>query len=170
MASHSIKDVLESPLLDVGEEDALSSSQRQQLQQILKERAAQHQSKLASISLLRHPLTTLRLFLLAVLDLITSFLRHASRHGVAVFLVFLLLALGTLAYLLPGSHQATVQAIEQQLLLALWWIGLGVLSSVGLGTGLHTFLLYVYYLTLSFFFSHSLFIFMFFSCFFDFFV
>ena len=25
----------------------------------------------------------------------------------------------------------------------LWWVGLGVLSSVGLGTGLHTFLIYL---------------------------
>ena len=25
----------------------------------------------------------------------------------------------------------------------LWWVGLGVLSSVGLGTGLHTFILYL---------------------------
>jgi hypothetical protein len=24
-----------------------------------------------------------------------------------------------------------------------WWVGLGILSSVGLGTGLHTFLLYL---------------------------
>ena len=25
----------------------------------------------------------------------------------------------------------------------MWWVGLGVLSSVGLGTGLHTFLIYL---------------------------
>ena len=29
------------------------------------------------------------------------------------------------------------------LMWCLWWVGLGVLSSVGLGTGLHTFLLYL---------------------------
>ncbi len=32
---------------------------------------------------------------------------------------------------------------EKYLLWCLWWVGLGVLSSVGLGTGLHTFLLYL---------------------------
>lgn len=32
---------------------------------------------------------------------------------------------------------------EIGLLFAFYWVGLGVLSSVGLGTGLHTFLLYL---------------------------
>ncbi len=32
---------------------------------------------------------------------------------------------------------------ERYGLWCLWWVGLGVLSSVGLGTGLHTFLLYL---------------------------
>ena len=42
-----------------------------------------------------------------------------------------------------GPHLEKVQAIEEYLLWCSWWIGLGVLSSVGLGTGLHTFLLYL---------------------------
>ncbi len=33
--------------------------------------------------------------------------------------------------------------VEKYLLWCLWWVGLGVLSSVGLGTGLHTFILYL---------------------------
>merc|ERR1712001_290772 len=36
-----------------------------------------------------------------------------------------------------------MQSLEKYLLWCLWWVGLGVLSSVGLGTGLHTFLLYL---------------------------
>lgn len=36
-----------------------------------------------------------------------------------------------------------MQRIEKQFLLYAYWIGLGILSSVGLGTGLHTFLLYL---------------------------
>ena len=36
-----------------------------------------------------------------------------------------------------------VQSAEAYILWCLWWVGLGVLSSVGLGTGLHTFLLYL---------------------------
>ena len=36
-----------------------------------------------------------------------------------------------------------VESWEKYILWLLWWVGLGVLSSVGLGTGLHTFLIYL---------------------------
>jgi len=43
----------------------------------------------------------------------------------------------------PSQFQAGVHAWEQYLSWCAWWVGLGILSSVGLGTGLHTFLLYL---------------------------
>ena len=43
----------------------------------------------------------------------------------------------------PSSYQASVHSWEQYLSWCAWWVMLGVLSSVGLGTGLHTFLLYL---------------------------
>ncbi|CAH0549366.1 unnamed protein product [Brassicogethes aeneus] len=42
-----------------------------------------------------------------------------------------------------GPHQNLVQGVYKKILWCLYWIGLGILSSVGLGTGLHTFLLYL---------------------------
>jgi len=42
-----------------------------------------------------------------------------------------------------GSHQEFIIQWERYLLWCCWWVGLGILSSVGLGTGLHTFLLYL---------------------------
>lgn len=36
-----------------------------------------------------------------------------------------------------------VQYLEKKFLWCAYWVGLGILSSVGLGTGLHTFLLYL---------------------------
>ena len=36
-----------------------------------------------------------------------------------------------------------IESTEKYILWLLWWVGLGVLSSVGLGTGLHTFLIYL---------------------------
>ena len=36
-----------------------------------------------------------------------------------------------------------VQETEAAIILGGWWVLLGVLSSVGLGTGLHTFVLYL---------------------------
>lgn len=36
-----------------------------------------------------------------------------------------------------------VEYLEKKFLWCAYWVGLGILSSVGLGTGLHTFLLYL---------------------------
>ena len=47
------------------------------------------------------------------------------------------------AHHLPGGHQGGLLELERYLVWCGWWVGLGVLSSVGLGTGLHTFLLYL---------------------------
>lgn len=44
---------------------------------------------------------------------------------------------------MPGNHQAIIQVIRSNLWFVVYWVGLGVLSSVGLGTGLHTFILYL---------------------------
>lgn len=57
-------------------------------------------------------------------------------------LVGLIAILSTL-YHIPGNHQTLVTSIRANLWFAIYWVGLGVLSSVGLGTGLHTFLLYL---------------------------
>ena len=43
----------------------------------------------------------------------------------------------------PSTYQDSVHNWEQYLSWCGWWVGLGILSSVGLGTGLHTFLLYL---------------------------
>merc|ERR1712137_680919 len=47
------------------------------------------------------------------------------------------------AYYTPGPHQMYLRSTEKEIVWCLYWLGLGVLSSVGLGTGLHTFLLYL---------------------------
>lgn len=51
--------------------------------------------------------------------------------------------LSVVAYHIPGPHQELIISVEKQVIWCLYWLGLGVLSSVGLGTGLHTFLLYL---------------------------
>lgn len=47
------------------------------------------------------------------------------------------------SYYISGPHQQYVHLIISTLVWWGWWIILGVCSSVGLGTGLHTFLLYL---------------------------
>lgn len=46
-------------------------------------------------------------------------------------------------YCVPGPHEPYVLICGQNLGFAIYWLGLGLLSSVGFGTGLHTFLMYL---------------------------
>nr|XP_033492643.1 vacuole membrane protein 1-like isoform X3 [Epinephelus lanceolatus] len=60
-----------------------------------------------------------------------------------VFGLLILLILLSIAYCIEGTHQKYVRYMEKKTLWCAYWVGLGILSSVGLGTGLHTFLLYL---------------------------
>ncbi|CAH2222147.1 vacuole membrane 1 [Pelobates cultripes] len=64
------------------------------------------------------------------------------RRGMVTSLL-LMLGVLTVAYYIEGAHQQYVQHVEKKFLWCAYWVGLGILSSVGLGTGLHTFLLYL---------------------------
>jgi hypothetical protein len=44
---------------------------------------------------------------------------------------------------IPVFVRQYFETYEAYLMWCAWWVGLGVLSSVGFGTGLHTFLLYL---------------------------
>lgn len=96
-----------------------------------------------SILLWTKPMTTLhygfRELSILILEWCSSFLkRKMSLLAVAVIAVLIYTSRH-----LEGPHQGKILEIEAYLLWCLWWVGLGVLSSVGLGTGLHTFLLYL---------------------------
>ncbi|XP_059990361.1 vacuole membrane protein 1 isoform X3 [Lagenorhynchus albirostris] len=96
-----------------------------------------------NIVLWRQPLVTLQYFSLEILVILkewTSRLWHRQSVVVSFLLLFAVLIA---TYYVEGAHQQYVQRIEKQFLLYAYWIGLGILSSVGLGTGLHTFLLYL---------------------------
>ncbi|XP_054749461.1 vacuole membrane protein 1-like [Lytechinus pictus] len=97
----------------------------------------------AKITLLKKPLTTLQYFFLEVCIIIVGWTYRlwANRRKVAAVIIFLITM--AILYHLEGSHQVYVQYLEKKTLWCLYWVGLGVLSSVGLGTGLHTFLLYL---------------------------
>ncbi|XP_053223037.1 vacuole membrane protein 1 isoform X2 [Podarcis raffonei] len=95
------------------------------------------------IVLWKKPLITLQYFFLeTLLNLKELTIKLWHRRRIVVSLL-LLLALLTSAYYIEGAHQQYVLYLEKKLLWCAYWVGLGILSSVGLGTGLHTFLLYL---------------------------
>ncbi|GAV03866.1 hypothetical protein RvY_14235 [Ramazzottius varieornatus] len=88
------------------------------------------------------PLRTLQYFVLESMCLFRDYglrLVRSIAFLPAVFLSFFLV----LMYNVEGAHQGYLFKVEKKLLTCAYWIGLGILSSVGLGTGLHTFILYL---------------------------
>lgn len=97
----------------------------------------------SKIVLWRRPITTLHYFVRELLYEMSRLVRGVLQHRVKVMLLAIATFILTVSYYVEGPHQPYVVVAEQQLLWCLYWVGLGVLSSVGLGTGLHTFILYL---------------------------
>ncbi|KAI8387984.1 vacuole membrane protein 1 [Radiomyces spectabilis] len=72
-------------------------------------------------------------------DALMYFYRHRRlTAGLSLLATFFYIT-----YLTDGPHQQAMQTFEQQFLWYGYWILLGVASAIGLGTGLHTFLLFL---------------------------
>uniref|UniRef100_A0A1I7ZXM0 Golgi apparatus membrane protein TVP38 n=1 Tax=Steinernema glaseri TaxID=37863 RepID=A0A1I7ZXM0_9BILA len=95
------------------------------------------------VVLWRRPFVTLWYFLMEILCLGYELLVSLANHKLLVSLASVLVGGLVVGYNLPGPHQQFVQQSEDLLLWYAYWIGLGVLSSVGFGSGLHTFVLYL---------------------------
>ena len=97
------------------------------------------------LSLLRQPARTVNLFAAAAGDALVHWLRWLWGHrAVAVYLPLLLVCTLTAAHHVRGPHQAALAEAELYVAVACWWLGLGVLSSIGLGTGLHSGMLFLF--------------------------
>ncbi|CAI2349507.1 unnamed protein product [Caenorhabditis sp. 36 PRJEB53466] len=91
----------------------------------------------------RQPFTTIAYALLELVHLAGDVLLKLFRHKVLLTLTLASIALAVYGYHAEGAHQKHVQIVEKQILWWAWWVSLGVLSSIGLGSGLHTFLIYL---------------------------
>ncbi|XP_020358921.1 vacuole membrane protein 1-like isoform X1 [Oncorhynchus kisutch] len=107
------------------------------------ERRQKDREERLALVLWRRPIVTLNYFLLETFITLKEWtLKLWQRRG-TVFLILVVCSLFSLAYSTEGAHQTYVQYLEKRFLWCAYWVGLGILSSVGLGTGLHTFLLYL---------------------------
>eukprot|EP01133_Synstelium_polycarpum_P011907 gene11907-13873_t len=86
---------------------------------------------------------TIKYFMIVLKDMFVASLSFLKRSPKTLFTVSFLLSLLVAISFVPGAHQVYVAEYSEVLSIAAWWVGLGVLSSVGLGTGLHTFVLYL---------------------------
>lgn len=107
-----------------------------QLRQQLNERRAQ-------LTLLRSPLRTLRAFAACSASAAARGAHWLASHQLTLYILvpLLLLHAGLKA---SGTLAHEVREAELWLQYGVWWVGLGVLSSIGLGTGMHSGLLFLF--------------------------
>uniref|UniRef100_A0A3Q4AMY3 Vacuole membrane protein 1 n=1 Tax=Mola mola TaxID=94237 RepID=A0A3Q4AMY3_MOLML len=109
----------------------------------VKERRQKEKEDRLSLVIWRRPITTLHYFVLETLIKLNEWTFKLWQRRGTVVLVLVVCSLFSIAYYTEGAHQLYVEYLEKKFLWCAYWIGLGILSSVGLGTGLHTFLLYL---------------------------
>ncbi|CAK9150241.1 unnamed protein product [Ilex paraguariensis] len=105
---------------------------------------AKHQQELENLTLATQPFKTLKLFTLAIIRYLEQSVIYLLGHSGWLMLVSTIVVLiGILLFTIDGCHEKHVEEVLQYLWFGLWWMSLGVASSIGLGSGLHTFVLYL---------------------------
>lgn len=109
----------------------------------LKELRHSEREKRKKIVLWRKPITTISYFLLELFELLKEEKKNILKHRKTCSSIALIISTLTIMYMLDGYHHTYINEFKKDILWCAYWVGLGILSSVGLGTGLHTFLLYL---------------------------
>ncbi|CAB3401581.1 unnamed protein product [Caenorhabditis bovis] len=96
-----------------------------------------------TIVLWKKPFTTIYYAIMEIANIIIEYFYKLLNHKILLLVALVNIGLAIYGYYAPGPHQVHVQKIEKHILWWTWWVFLGVLSSIGLGSGLHTFLIYL---------------------------
>lgn len=102
-----------------------------------------HKRELEKLTLTSQPFKTLKCFTSAILQHISRSLVYTFAHGCLLILLIAAIVAGVFLVTDDGPHTKHVEEIVEYLRFGLWWVALGVASSIGLGSGLHTFVLYL---------------------------
>lgn len=97
-----------------------------------------------SLTLLQHPRKTLSLFCTGFVALLSYSIRYCISHSLFLYIILPLSLLWYILSIIPGSHIHILNQIQFSVEYAAWWVGLGVLSSIGLGSGLQSGVLFLF--------------------------
>lgn len=103
-----------------------------------------HAQDRESLSLARQPVRTVKYFTIYVvrqLQLLSNYIT-SHRLSFSLSLIFVVLV-GITMYMTEGPHKLYIKETLAWARYVVWWVALGVASSIGLGSGLHTFVLYL---------------------------
>jgi len=102
------------------------------IQDILQRRSRERKK----ITLFRKPFQTLSIFLfLLVLWFKKTTVQLVKRKQILLLILSLLLG-SILLSVIPGPHQDFVERLIETMKIVIWWVTLGILSSIGLGIAL----------------------------------
>ncbi|KAL8239600.1 hypothetical protein R6Q59_016167 [Mikania micrantha] len=103
-----------------------------------------HKQELENLTLTSQPFQTFKFFIVAIAQYLRRSLVYLLTHGVWPMLLALVTVAGVVLFLSVDSPRGThVEELLEYVRFVLWWVALGVASSIGLGSGLHTFVLYL---------------------------
>lgn len=96
-----------------------------------------------SLTLLKRPMETLYVFMSALLVYTFRALRYVTLHPFVLFLLTPLILIWYIQEHIPGWYTDSINDLEFAVAFIVWWVGLGILSSIGLGFGLQSGLLFL---------------------------
>jgi hypothetical protein len=97
-----------------------------------------------SLTLYDRPVDTLRIFSKGCWSALIAAVKYIFLHSISLYVIIPSIMLRLLLKQFPGPHNFIAEYIDFVVLYVIWWVGLGILSSIGLGTGLQSGVLFLY--------------------------
>lgn len=97
-----------------------------------------------TLTLLQRPVATLKCFFRGTGALAVYTVKYMVSHVVFLYFIVPVLVLWLILEQVPGPHSHLVNQVEFAVEYVVWWTGLGILSSIGLGSGLQSGVLFLF--------------------------